>query len=246
MTELHRVVRAAPQSPGWIVTDREGVVILTVRTKREALEVATAELRAHPAGGRLRVHYADGRLENERVVAGAVRGRVAAGAVARPPTPQDTVGAIRREGKHVDKGLDAMDWVLTVAASLGAPTGALLNPSIQEAAGNGWIALTLATFTWTFGCALAIVVVRRSGLTSYPLVGAVGLCYGLALLIAAGIGHGVLDINTVEGAGPFSFLAGVVLAALEAYGPVGFLLGLGLGTWLGLRLSEHVEDGFAV
>jgi hypothetical protein len=162
-----------------------------------------------------------------------------------PPEPLEAAKAVAREGKHVDKGLDAVDWFLTVLGIAGAPVSAWLNPSLQEAAGDGWIAFTLATFTWTVGCALAVVVLRRSGLNGFPLVAGVSACYVVALVFASVLGQGVLEITAPQtGLGPLNLIATVVVAALAAYGPLGFLLGGGIGTWLGFRLSAPVTKDF--
>ncbi|MFD6141553.1 hypothetical protein [Promicromonospora sp. NPDC060271] len=162
-----------------------------------------------------------------------------------PPEPLEAAKAVAREGKHVDKGLDAVDWFVTLLGVAGAPVSAWLNPSLQEAAGDGWIAFTLATFTWTAGCALGVVVLLRSGVRGFPLVLAVGACYVVALVVASLLGQGVLEITAPQsGLGPFNLIATVVVAALAAYGPLGFFLAGGIGTWLGFRLSPHVPKGF--
>ncbi|WP_419706451.1 hypothetical protein [Promicromonospora sp. NFX87] len=162
-----------------------------------------------------------------------------------PPEPLEAAKAVAREGKHVDKGLDAVDWFVTVLGVAGAPVSAWLNPGLQQAAGDGWIAFTLATFTWTVGCALAVVVLRRSGLNGFPLVAGVSACYVVALVFAAVLGQGVLEIAAPQtGLGPLNLIATVVVAALAAYGPLGFLLGGGIGTWLGFRLSAPVTKEF--
>jgi hypothetical protein len=164
-----------------------------------------------------------------------------------PPEPLDTVKAVSREGKHVNKGLDAVDWLLTALGVAGAPVSAWLNPSLQEAAGGGWIAFTLATFTWTAGCALGVVVLRRSGLNGFPLIAGVSACYVVALVFASMLGQGVLEITAPQtGLGPLNLIATVVVAALAAYGALGFLLGGVIGTWLGFRLSAHTSEDFLV
>lgn len=162
-----------------------------------------------------------------------------------PPEPLEAAKAVAREGKHVNKGLDAVDWFLTLLGIAGAPISAWLNPNVQEAAGDGWIAFTLATFTWTVGCALAVVVLRRSGLNGFPLITGVSACYVVALVFASVLGQGVLEITAPQtGLGPLNLVATVVVAALAAYGPLGFLLGGGIGTWLGFRLSTPVTKDF--
>lgn len=134
---------------------------------------------------------------------------------------------------------------MTILGIFGAPVGAVLNPELQEAAGDGWIAFTLATFTWTVGCALGVVPFKKGGLTGYPLILAVSVCFGAALGIASYIGNGVLDlIVPVTDLGWFSFIATIAASAYAAYGPLGFVLSSGIGTWLGFRLSAQVDDDF--
>lgn len=235
MSALHRVVTTDPDSAGWLVLDGDDQqVVVRTRTRQEAVEAATEELKRQPAGGRLQVRDADGRVEIDQ-------------AIASPGAPSlaETGRVIAREGKHVDKGLDALDWVAGFLGIVGAPFGALMNPELQDAAGSGWIALTFATFTWTVGCALAVVVISKSGLGGFPLVGAVSVCFAAALLIAWVIGQGVLDISAPQtGLGAFNFIATIIVSAYAAYGPVGLLLCGGIGAWLGVRVSAHVEDGF--
>lgn len=247
MSILHRVVRADPGGVGWVVLDGSSWNVLTrARTKREAVEAATQELLHEPTGGRLQVHYADGRLESDRAINAPLRQNGGAPqASPLPPDLSETARVIAREGKHVDKGLDATDWVVTILGISGAPVGAFLNPELQEATGGGWIAFTLATFTWTVGCALGVVTYKKGGLTGFPLLLAVSLCFGAALAIAYYLGNGVLDITAPEtGLGPFNFIATIGASAIAAYGPLGFVLSSGIGTWLGFRLSAHVDDDF--
>lgn len=247
MSVMHRVVRVDPNGAGWAVFDGyDQKVLERTQTKEQAVEAATQELLHEPIGGRLRVHDAHGQLESDRAIAPPLNDPAAA-RQASPASPDisETARNIAREGKLVDKGLDATDWIVTVLGALGAPIGALLNPNLQEAAGAGWVALTFATFTWTVGCAFAVVVIRKSGLIGFPQVLWVSLSYAGALLLASGIGAGVLDISNAQtGLGPFNFIATIIAAALSAYGPVGLLLCGGIGTWLGFRLSTHFDEGF--
>lgn len=236
MAALHRVVRKSDNGIGWVVLDGDSrQVRVHTRTKAEAVAAATEDLRGRSGSGRLVVHFADGRIERDSTLAAS-----------HLVTPEalglnDTRRTIQREGRHVDK---ALDGVLILLGIVGAPVSAWLNPSIQEAAESGWIALTFATFTWTVGCAGAVVVLRRSGLLGAPLVTAVSACYLGALAIASFIGHGVLEIDAHTGYGGFNWLATVVFSAVAAYGPLGVLLGAAVGTWLGFRLSIHVDQGF--
>lgn len=191
------------------------------------------------------MHFADGRLEIDRT-SKAPRERVGSiDDLPVAPEPSATARTVAREGKKVNQGLDALDWMATACGLVGVPIATLLHPRLQEVIGGGWIGLTLATFTWTVGCALAVAVVRKSGLIGYPLLTAVSGCYVAALVVASVIGRGVLEIAVPQsGLGPFNFMASVVASALVAYGPAGFVLCGGIGTWLGFRLSAHLEDNF--
>lgn len=248
MTTVQRVVKANDAGTGWVVLDGSSQQVLThTRTKAEAVDAATRELSGGSGGGRLRVHFADGRLQSDSVIAAQPQALhlTEAGAVHGPSVP-NTARTIAQEGKHVNKALDAADIALLAIAAVGVPVSALINPNVQEAAGSGWVAFMFATFTWTVGCAAAVVVMRKGGLSGWPLIGAVSLCYAGALGVAAVIGHGVLEITPQTGFGGFNWLASVVVSAIEAYGPVGVLLGVSVGSWLGFRASAHVDDNFLV
>lgn len=241
-----RVVKSAQLGHGWSVAPSEAAEQRTVApTKQAALEEARSQLRA-AGGGTLRVYLKNGELEYERTVAADASTR------SRQPTETnelkpllDTYKQVKNEGKRVDRALDALDGVLGFAAFVGVPTvNAAISPEVQEALDSGWRAVFLATLTWSLGCALATVIVRRSGLRGYPLVFGVSTCFIGALLIAGFVGTGVLELQPVEGGGPFNALASFVLSAFAAYGPLGALVGGGIGAWLGSRASSLFPERF--
>ncbi|GAB2761838.1 hypothetical protein GCM10027020_12670 [Nocardioides salsibiostraticola] len=244
MTTVQRVVKANDADTGWVVLDGSSQQVLThTRTKREAVDAATRELSGGSGGGRLRVHFADGRLQSDSVITAQPQALHLSGAGAvDDPSVTNTARTIAQEGKHVNKALDAADIALVAIAAVSA----LINPNVQEAAGSGWMAFMFATFTWTVGCAAAVVVMRKGGRGCGPLILAVSLCYAGALGVAAVIGHGVLEITPQTGFGGLNWLASVVVSAIEAYGPGGVLLGVSVGSWLGFRASAHVDDNFLV
>jgi hypothetical protein len=237
-----RIVQRDAQRSCWTVVPTLGSEP-TAETKTKALAVAAAtdQLRALESGGRLRVHYSDGRLEFDRLV-------TTSGAPPRPtPTVEGVARQIRAEGKTVDNGLDAGTKVLGALTYLGVPgLAAIVSPEVQSAAGKGWWAVFLATFTWSMGCTLATVVIKRSGLAGWPQAGAVGLCFVGALVIANLIGTGVLDVDSelAKAGNPIEVIIAFAKVAARTYGPVGALLGLGLGCWLGSRIAPLVSKDF--
>lgn len=244
MPEIERLVRKNETGAGWVVLAVEGGDPRRVcPTKKEAVSTATAELRGSSTGGRLRVYLGSGRLEVDRLVGSDV-----VAASERPP-PAEVVAQVRREGEKVDSVLDAGSQALAFAGFIGVPgIAALISPEVQEAAGDGWWAVLIATFTWTAGCALAVVVWNRSGLAGWPLISATVGCFLVALGVAWILGSGVLDVESgLQTAGnPFAMVLVFVEVAVRTYGPLGALLGLGIGCWLGSRLAPLVDEGFLV
>ncbi len=243
-----RIVKSARLGRGWSITPSEAAEHGTVEsTKQAALDEARSQLHA-AGGGTLRVYLKNGELEFERTVAadGSNVSTLSTGHSEFKPLV-DIYNQVKNEGKHVDKGLDALDGVLGFAAFIGIPAvNAAISPEVQEALDSGWIAVFLATLTWSLGCALATVTLRRSGLLGYPLLFGVSACFVGALLIAGYVGTGVLELQPVEGGGPFNTLVSFVLSALVAYGPLGALVGGGIGAWLGYRTSSLFPEKFLV
>jgi hypothetical protein len=103
-----------------------------------------------------------------------------------------------------------------------------------------------ATFTWSVGCTLATITMKKSGLTGFPLVFALGIGFVVALGIAVWLGTGVLDVEAglSDAGNPVEFVLTFVEVAIKTYGPIGAALGLGLGAWLGTRVAPLVDDGF--
>lgn len=241
-----RIVEPGSGGVGWVVLDGHRMPLARVSTQREAVDFAAAQLRTLPGGGHVTIFRADGRVEGQHTIHSASPGLLRVPGPLNQPEPRvgDTIGVISADGKRVNKGLGALDWILAILAVVGAPVSAFMNTALQEAAGNGWVAFTFATFTFTVGCAGAVIAMR-SGLQSYGLLAAVSACYVVALLIASAIGRGVLDVEPVTGAGPFNLLASFVASAFNAYGPLGFFVSVVIGSWLGYRLSAHLPKASA-
>lgn len=150
------------------------------------------------------------------------------------------------EGEHVDTALEGFGILLALVATVSASgVAAMVSPAVQESLENGWVAVFLATLTWSLGCAGCTVLIKRSGLGGWPLASA---CVGMflaAMAVAAWLGTGYLDLTpTTEGQNPLATLAGFARVAFEVYGPIGALLGGGVGYWLGSRFSVLFEEGF--
>jgi hypothetical protein len=149
------------------------------------------------------------------------------------------------EGGKIDKGFELFG--AAVSAGLISPAlAAMISPEVQGAMSEGWMAVFFATLTWSLGCAAAVVLAERSGLVAWPLVMAVILGFVVALGIANVLGTGVLDLGSAtQGAGnPVEVLIGFAEVALQTYGPLGALVGGGVGVWLGVRAAPLFDDGF--
>lgn len=136
----------------------------------------------------------------------------------------DVHNQIKRDGKQMDRALDGVDVSLALLGYLGVPIGsAVIGPEVREAVDAGWVAVFVATLTWTLGCTGAVIVLRRSGLISYQLLFAVSLCFFAALAIANWLGRGVLDIEPFANSapGPFRAFGAFIAAALVTYGWLG-------------------------
>src|SRR3546814_12859040 len=63
------------------------------------------------------------------------------------------------QGDKIDNGLSLM------AALLASPGASLLaahiSPEVQSALSDGWIAVFVATLTWSLGCAIAVIILRK-------------------------------------------------------------------------------------
>lgn len=237
-----RIVLRNDEGSSWaVVPALRSEPTAVTRTKALAVVAATEQLRALEAGGRLRVYYADGRLEFDRLVAASQQAAVPTA------TAEGVARQIRDEGKKVDKALDAGTKLLGVLTYLGVPSlASWVSPEVQSAAGKGWLAVVVATFTWSVGCTLATIIVMRSGLGGWPLAGAVGLCFVVALAIAYKLGTGALDVESelAQAGNPIEIILAFMKVAVQTYGPLGAFLGFGLGCWLGSRLAPLVSKDF--
>lgn len=241
-TKEARVVDRSEDGQEWAVRRARGAPpITTTKGKRSAIAVATAQLQAEPTGGELQIFFGDGRLESVRQI-GSASG-TSQPLLTEPPSVREVIHQIRTEGKTVDKGL-----TLGLAA-LGIPSvsalSAFISPEVQAAAGDGWIAVFFATLTWSLGCALAVVVVGKSGLAGWPLVVGVAIVFFVALGIAVLLGKGVLNIGMPTAPqNPAQTVLDFAAAAFRTYGFIGAVLGGGIGVWVGTRLSTLVPNGF--
>jgi hypothetical protein len=128
-----RVVDRSDDGLRWSIrVSRGSTPIATARTKREAIEQATAQLRASPAGGELHIFLADGRPEAIRQIAPLGPAPTASG---HPPSTKAVLQQIHDEADHVDTGLEL---VLAVLGFTGVATAsAFISPEVQQAAGGG-------------------------------------------------------------------------------------------------------------
>jgi len=244
MERLVWVVDRSDDGGGWAVREVVGgAPLVTTRLKEEAVEFARTGLANSGSGGELRVHFGDGRLEQVLDVQPAPSEGV------DPATSRPDVSAVAKriddEGGHIDHGFELFG--AAVSAGLISPAlAATVSPEVQGAMSEGWIAVFFATLTWSLGCAVAVVLAQRSGLLGWPLVNAVILGFFIALGIATWLGTGVLDLGSAtQGAGnPLEVLFGFAEVAVRTYGPVGALVGGGVGVWLGVRAAPLFNDKF--
>lgn len=149
-----------------------------------------------------------------------------------------SVGAqLRREGKQVDRGLD---WGLGVlAALLGSGVSALVAAPVVESARQGWVVVTLTTFTWTVGCAAIAFLALSGRLNGAPLfMGLAPAIFLGTLTLATLLGHGELPLSRD---GVIS-TSSIVSNAVDAYGPLGAVIGVGIGWWIGSRAATAFPD----
>lgn len=251
MRDTLRVVNRAPENQGWAVRPSEDAPPLRLAGRKvDAIDLAIVDLAEHE-GDELRIYLTDGRLERRRMIEGSAA-PAAASPWFREPEPTDDRSAtagevadrIDRQGEHVDAWLMALSLIITL---IGPAAAAYVSPVVRDAAGEGWMAVAFATLTWTLACAWAYVATFRSGLGGTPLL--VACCLGIAVSagIAGALGTGVLDLTPVgaSGGGPGGKIAAFVLAAVETYGIVGALIGLGVGVWLGHNVAPLFPKDFA-
>ncbi len=220
----------------WVVRAEDGGVPLAgFRTKREAVGEARSQLAI--TGGMLRVHYGDGRIEYERRIQGSVPRPAGASSSAA------VIRQIRSEGEQIDRWLESADNAVPAAgALLGAPfVAAMMSPEVQGALGRGWLAVFVATLAWSLGVALNTALVRKSGGMSTPVAATMVVVFAATQVIALILGIGALDLEFSAG-NPWTVLLRITQAAFETYGPVGALLGAGLGYWLGYRATDLIPE----
>lgn len=237
MTRELSVESAGGPGAGWIVRGvgpNEPVHSFATKSEAEAharLALATSEL-----GGVLALYRVDGSLIRRiriRGVAPASPGLAPIG-----PSPDDAgrnaVAQIYKEGKQVDRGLDWGVDLLVVA--FGSAFSALVSSTVLQAAGSGWVAVALATFTWTAGCATIWFLAVSGRANGAPLFMGLGpIVFFVSASVATVIGRGELALmrdGTVS-------LAGIINNAFDAYGPFGAFIGLGIGVWIGSRLAQQ-------
>jgi hypothetical protein len=238
MEGLVWVVARSDDGVSWAVREAAGgQPLATAQQKDEAVLRAATDLAKCPAGGELRVYCEDGRLERLVDVPPAREAPIAQQATTRPGVA-DVAKTIDDEGEHIDTGLAILADLSVLI--FGSGTSAWISTEVRTAMADGWWALFLATLTWSLGCAVIFFVLTRSKLTGWPLALACLLAFWGSSVIAAGLGTGVLDIETAtSGAGnPLEALAGIALAAFVTYGIIGTITGAAVGAWLAWRSSR--------
>lgn len=224
-------------SPGWVVSEAASAQELRrFATKAEAEAFARSTLSLDRAGGGLTVYRKDGTLIRRVQISGTGGGVVvpAAGDVSLLGAGRDAVTQIRREGKHVDRGLEWGADLLPLV--LGPLVPAVIAPTVLEASGRGWWAVALATFTWTVGWAAIWFFALGGYANGAPLfMGAGPVLFLVSASIATWIGQGELALVRD---GSVS-LSGIVNNAIDAYGALGAALGFGIGFWIGSRVARH-------
>ena len=229
------VESAEGTEPGWVVRGTApGEPVLSFATKAKAEAHARLALSTSEAGGTLALHRIDGSLIRRVTVVGT------GPAPPRPGTPspfvagRNAVTQLRHEGENVDKGLDwGVDLLLIM---FGSVLPAFIAPTVLDAAGSGWVAVALATFTWTVGWSAIWFLAFSGRANGAPLFFGAGLAlFFVSSSIATVIGEGELTL-TRDGT---MTLAGIVNNAIDAYGLIGAALGFGIGVWIGSRLARH-------
>lgn len=142
------------------------------------------------------------------------------------------------EGERWDR---VIEIVVPVAGAAGA---AWISPEVSAA--DGWVAVFIATLAWSLGCAISVYVLMTNNLSGWPAAYAMGGSFIVSIIVAAGLGKGVLDSEkimslTQSGGGPpvIRFLFAVAATAFVTLGVVGTILGGGIGVWLGIRVAQH-------
>lgn len=143
------------------------------------------------------------------------------------------------EGKEQAENINhALEWVAVLLPLLLGPaaTAALLSASVQEAAKDGWLAVFLATLTWSLGVGLTTLFVLEGKLQGYNLVFASLGCFIGASVVSGMLGIGYIDVlNQPSGLAPPLRLAWIAKEAVASYGFVGALMGAAVGVFVGYR-----------
>jgi hypothetical protein len=151
----------------------------------------------------------------------------------------------KEEGERLNVWID---FGLPIAAAIGAP---FFSPELVKEAEGGWIAIFVATLTWSLGCAIATysIIGHRLGLRT-GFLAAVGSLLG-AWFFASMLGVGVLNIDMEElkprgGGGHvwgwgFQVLWEFFSTAVITYGPFGTIVSGGIGIWIGYRAAQRLH-----
>lgn len=224
------VLRADPERGGWLVGPVDGSEESAwFRLKADAEDHGRRSL-GSSSGGVLAIYGQNGKLQREVRVAGSA-------SWALPTSFSRASGLakqVKQEGERVDEGLG---WAVDVFALLGFAGIAGVSAELMDDVSNGWIAVTAATFTWTVGIAIIAFLFFSQVVVGAPLYGLAPAIFFVTWQISGLLGTGQLPIMRD---GVIS-VGGVAENAIAAYGPVGALLGVGLGTWLGHRAAGHLS-----
>jgi len=144
--------------------------------------------------------------------------------------------------KDLEEGGENWDKLLGFVLPLvSAGIAGAVSPEVASA--EGWIGVFVATLAWSLGVALATWAVVSNDLTGWPVAGAVAGSLALSAGVANLIGVGALAVDPeMTGSGPaiVQFILGFIAAAVMTYGPVGTVLGGGVGVWLGFVAARHL------
>lgn len=228
----------------WAVRAGEGLPpILTTRLKKEAVAAAKEQISTAGDGGELRIYFASGLLERvDRSSTSPATESPVEGSGILAPELVATYKQVKREGKHIDKGLELLSSL--VATGLVPIIAAGISPEVQTAMSEGWWAVFLATLTWSLACAGIVVLITRSSFKGMALATACVVVFLVSWGFAAYLGTGVLDLSEADtgNGSPPAMLAGFVMYAMQTYGVFGAFIGGGVGAWLGFRVAPLVDE----
>lgn len=114
------------------------------------------------------------------------------------------------------------------------------------AAGGGWLGIYFATLAWSLGCTGVAALLVSGKVVGPPMIFLAALCFGASIAISQAIGAGeLLYVPTTNGGGvpgALQFILDVAYAAMLTYGPLGALIGAGVGVWLGVRIGHMLAE----